>query len=190
MTTPKFDIQRQITVEETTAADRERVEHLYQFYLYDFSEMLDFSVEANGLYDIGGDLDGCWETPSRYTYLLKVDGELAGMAVVDDYKANPEARSYEAPTADVAEFFVMRKFRRSGVGRYFAFTLFDRFPGAWSVRQVAENRGGIAFWRKIIDEYTGGAYQEREWQTSTRQGYGQYFEAPGLGKRQRHDILR
>jgi predicted acetyltransferase len=177
MTTPPPHLERRISVDETTAADRELVTNLYQFYLYDFSEMLDFPVEANGLYDIGGDLDGCWETPSRYTYVLKVNDEPAGMAVVDDFKANPDVRHYEAPTADIAEFFVMRKFRRTGVGRQFAFTLFDRFPGAWSVRQVAENTGGITFWRKIIDEYTRGAYQEREWQTSTRSGYGQYFES-------------
>jgi predicted acetyltransferase len=177
MTTPLPPIERRISVEETTTADREAVTNLYQFYLYDFSEMLGFPVEANGLYEIGNDLDGCWEKPSRYTYLLKVDGELAGMAIVDDYKADPAPDSDEPPTADIAEFFVMRKFRRTGVGRQFAFTLFDRFPGPWSVRQVAENTGGITFWRKIIDEYTRGAYQEREWQHGIRRGYGQYFES-------------
>jgi predicted acetyltransferase len=177
MTTPLPNIERRISVDETTEADRTLITNLYQFYLYDFSEMLGFSVEADGLYDTGGDLDGCWENPARYTYVLRIDGEAAGMAIVDDYKANPNVRTYEEPTADIAEFFVMRKFRRTGAGRKFAFTLFDRFPGPWSVRQVAENVGAIIFWRKIIDEYTRGAFQEREWQTATRRGFGQYFES-------------
>ena len=60
----------------------------------------------------------------------------------------------------MAEFFVMRKYRRRGVGKQMAFNVFDRLPGKWEVRQVAENNAGIAFWRRIILEYTGGNVQE------------------------------
>ena len=54
----------------------------------------------------------------------------------------------------------MRKYCRQGAGKRVAFSIFDRLPAKWEVRQVNENTAGIAFWRRIIGEYTGGNYQE------------------------------
>ena len=51
---------------------------------------------------------------------------------------------------DLAEFFVMRKYRRHGVGTFLARELFSRFPGAWQVRQMASNSAATAFWRRAI----------------------------------------
>ena len=42
---------------------------------------------------------------------------------------------------DMAEFFVMRKYRRHGIGIVAARELFARFPGDWQVRQLTANRG-------------------------------------------------
>ena len=43
---------------------------------------------------------------------------------------------------DVAEFFVLRRYRRSGVGRSAAFLIWKHFPGTWTVRRVRrESRG-------------------------------------------------
>jgi predicted acetyltransferase len=50
----------------------------------------------------------------------------------------------------MAEFFVMRKYRRGGVGVIAARAVFARFPGEWQVRELAANAGAVAFWRKAI----------------------------------------
>jgi predicted acetyltransferase len=34
----------------------------------------------------------------------------------------------------MSEFFVLRKYRRQGIGRTAAVELFERFPGPWRVR--------------------------------------------------------
>ena len=60
----------------------------------------------------------------------------------------------------MAEFFVMRKFRRQGVGSRVARQLFDRFPGRWEIAQKLENKIGQAFWRTLIADYTNGSYRE------------------------------
>jgi predicted acetyltransferase len=54
----------------------------------------------------------------------------------------------------------MRKYQRRGIGRRFAVTLFDRFPGRWLVGQLPKNERAIAFWRKVIGDYTGGNFEE------------------------------
>jgi predicted acetyltransferase len=60
----------------------------------------------------------------------------------------------------VAEFFVMRKYRRQGVGTVVATRLFDSFRGRWEVRELKTNLAAIAFWRRVIGAYTNGNYEE------------------------------
>ena len=50
----------------------------------------------------------------------------------------------------MAEFFVMRKYRRHGIGVIAARDLFARFSGEWQVRQMRANAGATAFWRRAI----------------------------------------
>jgi predicted acetyltransferase len=50
----------------------------------------------------------------------------------------------------MAEFFVMRKYRRAGIGTQSARLVFARFPGSWEVRQVEANVTASEFWRSVI----------------------------------------
>jgi predicted acetyltransferase len=77
----------------------------------------------------------------------------------------------------MAEFFVMRKYRRRRVGWEAARKLFDRFPGEWWVMQEAENLPAQAFWRRLIGDYTGGMYEEVEQPGGV--GPQQIFQSPG-----------
>jgi predicted acetyltransferase len=67
---------------------------------------------------------------------------------------------------DVTEFFIMRKFRRPGVGKRAAAGLFQRYPGRWTVRQQVSNPAATAFWRTAIrysfeeSEHDGEIIQE------------------------------
>jgi predicted acetyltransferase len=160
-----------IEILETTLADRPLLSNLIQFYLYDFSEFADFPIEPDGRYS-DDDLDGCWVDPWRFTFVLKVEEELAGFAIVDDLRAI----SQDEPVIDMGEFFVMRKFRRQGIGSRFAIDLFERFIGKWRVRQIEENTDALAFWRKVIDIYTGGNFLDTTWHTLNRSGTVQYFD--------------
>ena len=52
--------------------------------------------------------------------------------------------------ADSTSGFVLRKYRRAGIGTIAARALFARFPGRWQVRQLAMNAAATAFWRRAI----------------------------------------
>ena len=56
----------------------------------------------------------------------------------------------------------MRKCRRKGIGERAAAEIYARFPGRWTIHQMASNPGALAFWRKTIDRYTGGRFTETE----------------------------
>ena len=55
----------------------------------------------------------------------------------------------------VAEFFVVRKHRRRGVGLAAAHALFGSAWGVWEAAVVRRNAGALAFWRQAASTYPG-----------------------------------
>src|SRR5690349_9538313 len=99
----------QIEILETTIADKPLLTNLYQYYMYDFSDLVnDMDLLEDGHYSIE-DLDGYWVDPRNHVFLVKVDGKFAGFALVDEPAPNAAEKFI-----DMAEFFILRKFRKSG----------------------------------------------------------------------------
>jgi len=114
------------------------VRQLLELYQYDFSEFVESDVDEHGLYGYRY-LDNYWTESDRRPLLFKVEGHWSGFALVRT----------GAPH-DMAEFFVMRRYRRSGIGVRAARAVFARFPGAWQVRQMASNPASTMFWKRAI----------------------------------------
>jgi predicted acetyltransferase len=142
-----------------------------QLYLYDFSEFEGFDVEKDGLY-VNERLDLYWTESDRHAFLISVDGQLAGFVLVNSYVCLEE----NAGAKSIGEFFVMRKYRRKGVGTIAARMIFDRMPGKWEVRQISSNISGQHFWRKVISEYTGGRFTETTLDNDEWNGPAQSFD--------------
>jgi predicted acetyltransferase len=143
-----------IRIQEASFEDKSILRNLLELYAYDFAEFDDADLDAHGFYGYGR-LDHYWTEPGRYPFIIRVDDKLAGLALVrtlDDSGA--------PPTRSIAEFFILRKYRRQGVGGVVAQRVFDMFPGRWHVSQIERNLPAQAFWRKVISEYTHGDYRE------------------------------
>ncbi len=90
-----------------------------------------------------------WSEPDRrFAFVIRADGAVAGFALAT--RGSPAATDPEV--LDVAEFFVLRSYRRLGVGRRAARLLWSRLPGTWTVRVAEANRGGVAFWAGVLAE--------------------------------------
>jgi predicted acetyltransferase len=135
--------------------DRTVIQRLLQLYHYDFSEFDGSDVNPHGEY-LHRYFDEYWTDSDRKAFLFWAEGALAGFALV--FTGEPH---------DIAEFFVMRKYRRRGVGARAAASLFDQFPGRWTVRQQLANPAATAFWRKAI-RYP---FQEHERDTEIVQSF-------------------
>ena len=61
----------------------------------------------------------------------------------------------------MAEFFIMQKYRREGIGKEAARQLFTLHKGDWQVHQRENNIPAQEFWRKVINKYTDGQFSER-----------------------------
>ena len=133
--------------------DKSVLRNLMELYAYDFSEFDEADVDGHGLYGYSY-LDHYWTEEGRHAFFFKVDGRLAGFAMVRQCQIDG------ALTWTMAEFFVMRKYRKHGLGRDAAFRIFDQFPGRWNVAELTENKPAQVFWRRIINQYTGGSFTE------------------------------
>jgi predicted acetyltransferase len=72
----------------------------------------------------------------------------------------------------------MRKYRRQGIGENVARQVFDKFPGAWQVGQIYENQTAIVFWRRVINRYSQGDFQEHDLNNENWHGPIQTFISP------------
>lgn len=132
------------------------LDQLMQSYLAEFATFESVETDASGRY-VYPFLSHYWEDPNRYPFLIRVDGDIAGFALVRfevDVGTGREA-------LDLAEFFVLPAFRRNRVGTAAARHLFDLFPGRWHVRVLKSNKNAQPFWRRVISEYTGQNYNEQ-----------------------------
>lgn len=145
--------------------------NLGQLYQYDFSEFVDEDVGADGHFAFIP-IDEYYASERFERYVIKVDGKLVGFAIVSfgDAFRNPAERVWW-----IDEFFVMRKYRRAGVGENVARELFASRPGTWEVGQVETNTGAQTFWRTVIGRYTGGDFEEIHMDDEHWKGPVQYF---------------
>jgi predicted acetyltransferase len=132
------------------------LENLMQFYIYDFSEYIELDVEENGLFKPYQYLEEYWrDGNNRFPYIIKKNNKYVGFVLVKLVKA--ESRTYFS----MAEFFIMKKYRRNGVGKAIAFEIFKLHKGQWEVYQKETNKPAQMFWGKVIREYTEEMFEER-----------------------------
>lgn len=127
-----------VEVVDAEEVDRPVLARLMELYRYDFSEFDGAEVGPHGEYGYRY-LDHYWTDENRRPFLFKVNGVWAGFALVR-----------VGEPSDMAEFFVLRKYRRAGVGGAAAAEVLRRFPGSWTVRQQLTNPEATAFWRAAI----------------------------------------
>ncbi len=161
-----------ITINKARPEDREILGNLLELYIYEFTSMEDTDVEDDGRYGFDR-LDSYFEEATRHPFLLRIGGKLAGFVLVRRDDAPLDGGE---PVMDVAEFFVMQKYRRHGAGELMARQMFDEYPARWQVRELAANDRAHAFWRAIIGRYTNGQYEEHAWNDDRWRGPVQYFD--------------
>jgi len=150
-------------IRRATVADRVPIFRMLEFYQHDLSDIWDQDLGANG--EFGYELSRYWHTQECHSFVATVAGHYAGFALVD--------RSVKLGVSGhwMDQFFVMRKYRRSGVGTTLAKGTFAALRGAWEVGEMLNNQGAQSFWRKVISQYTGGAFVEHKLLGGAWEGY-------------------
>lgn len=117
------------------------IANLIQLYLYDVTESMPFPVGADGRFEYDF-LDRFW----RFPYLIYSDNQLAGFALVIE-ECPLTGRQ---PCWFMAEFFVLKAYRRRGVGKAAVTAIIDRHPGDWHIAVPLANAPAQAFWGRAL----------------------------------------
>lgn len=145
-----------VRLERATPEAAAVLSNLLELYTHDLSDIFDLDVGPDGRFKYAK-LPLYWSEPdTRFPFLIRSGDRIAGLALAT--RGSPATD--DPADLDVAEFFVLRKYRRLGVGRAAAFALWDRLPGQWVVRVADTNQAGLRFWTAVVRAYTGGACVE------------------------------
>ncbi|MCC2645027.1 MAG: Acetyltransferase, family, partial [Burkholderiales bacterium] len=116
---------------------------------YDFTEFCDFDIGENGFYGYEY-LPLYWRDQNRFPFLIYVDNKLAGFVLVQ--KGSPI--SEETQIWDIAEFFIMKKYKKRGIGTIVAHKIWQQFNGYWQIRVLTGNQIACSFWLQAIKKFT------------------------------------
>jgi predicted acetyltransferase len=124
--------------------------NLLELYCHDFCDFVDLEIGPDGRFGFD-DLDLYWTEPARHPFLVYVDTGLAGFVLIDRLvRGTPEETVW-----DVAQFFILRGYRRAGIGTEVAHEIWKRFPGRWEVRVMVANQPAYRFWHHAIKSFAG-----------------------------------
>lgn len=113
---------------------------LWQIYMKDLAEFRNFEVQSDGRYR-DDRLRTYLSYENHWAYLIRCEDEIAGFSLVR--KSKPD-------TFVIGEFFILSKFRRSGVGRSAVVKILAEFKGNWEIPFQIENSRAVVFWRQTI----------------------------------------
>jgi predicted acetyltransferase len=149
-------LEAEVVLEVAKSGDAALLSNLLELYIHDLSATFDVELGPDGRFGYDA-LPRYWSEPERhFPFLIRRDARPVGFVLAR--RGSPV--SDDPDVFDVAEFFVARRHRRSGVGRRAAALLWQRLPGAWLVRASERNPGACVFWRNVIGELTGGSAAE------------------------------
>jgi predicted acetyltransferase len=120
---------------------------LVQEYEDEFSYITGKKKDENGNYAI----DVSWHEPN-IGYYWKEGSKVIGFCI----------KTFINGYSDIGEFYILPHYRNKRAGHKMAFAVFNKHPGSWQVRQIERAELAKIFWRRVINEYTKGAYIEEE----------------------------
>lgn len=150
----------QIEIVSARAEDKSVLRHLMELCQHDYSEFNGKDVNDHGLFD-SPYLDYYWTESGRHPFLVRVEGKLAGFVLVRRLELDEAESLWQ-----MAEFFILRKYRRQGIGQEVAYRMFDRFEGRWEVTQEEGNLPAQQFWQRVISDYPKGNHHISAYQVT------------------------
>lgn len=137
----------QIELLPTPFEQQALIANLYQFYAYESSDWEQEDVEVDGRFYIHQPhLQRYWQEPDWSAQLILADGFIAGFLLIE--------RS-ELPGVDALEFadlFILKKYRRLGIGRALVEQVMVTGGGRWLVSFYQQDVLARQFWQRLLAE--------------------------------------
>lgn len=127
---------------------------MLELYQYELSDIWPQDIDAEGRY--GYDLSRHREGLRFHAYVVLQDDAYAGFALVAPAGVTRSAGCW------MEQFFVLKRYRHSGVGAALARFVFSAHPGPWEAGEMFDNLPAQAFWQRVTQGWWKGIVQQLE----------------------------
>jgi predicted acetyltransferase len=162
-----------IEVVRATLEQKSILENLLELYADDFRQFHTIEPGPDGRF-VYPALSLYWQEEGRHPFLIQVNGEPAGFALV----RRGSRISENALVWDMAEFFIVREGRRRGAGTKAAHQVWRMLPGSWEVRVLRPNHAALQFWERSLSRFTGKTMVPRHYESNAMTWKIFSFESP------------
>ncbi|MFO1315627.1 MAG: GNAT family N-acetyltransferase [Burkholderiales bacterium] len=152
------------------AEDFPALEQLLELYQYDLSDIWHQDLDDKGRY--GFDLTRHRRAEGSRAYIARDGSQFVGFALVAPAIVTRTDGTW------MEQFFILKRYRRSGAGRALARHVLFSHPGAWEVGQMPGNTAAYHFWRRVIGDITRGQFTEVQVTEGWWKGVVQQFQIP------------
>lgn len=152
----EVELSHAVEVRAATQEEKPVLKWLLELYVSEFNLMKGSRLHQKQVFIDEDYIDLFWVKEKWVPLLIFYHGKAAGFALV----VSNGFVAHKAEARALPDFFVLKKYRRMGVGRQAAFEIFNRYPGRWEILQSDFNSNGQAFWRRVVEEYTCGQFAE------------------------------
>ena len=148
-----------ITITQVSESQKALLARLMQLYLHDFSEFVEIGqpygdVNADGVFDYEY-FESYWSEPEREPLLITFGQNIVGFALINAWSASGLGTDQA-----IAEFFILRKYRRAKLGTRAAMKVISDRSGRWEIPIAFYNRPALAFWRSVVLSLQGYQFEE------------------------------
>ncbi|SMF78942.1 Predicted acetyltransferase [Paenibacillus uliginis N3/975] len=160
----------QITKVEQSGKDI--LKQLMTLFLHDLSEFnSDLEInQSNGLFEFDV-LEWFFEKEGLTPYFIKAEDKVIGFILLQSGPfSNQEYADYV-----LNSFFILKKYRRKGLGREACKEFFNQYPGRYAISQILTNTPAIHFWKSIYKSFNIEFYEKEELEDGHEVIY-QYFK--------------
>ncbi len=128
------------------AAHQSVIWNLFQFYCYDTSIENSYDVTDTGFYALSqAYFSQYWSQPNWRAHLLRWHGVIAGFALLEDSDAVEGA-------LEIADLFVLKRFRRHGIARQVVQHFMATRQVPWTVVVYKDADEAQAFWASMFQQ--------------------------------------
>jgi predicted acetyltransferase len=156
-----------LTIQQARAEDYPALEQLLELYQYDLSDIWLQDLDAQGRY--GFDLTRHRRAQGSRAYIAREGTQYVGFALTAPAIVTRTEGTW------MEQFFILKRYRRSGAGRLLARHVLADNPGPWELGQMPGNAVAYAFWRSVLTEVTEGNFTELQVTEGWWQGVAQQF---------------
>lgn len=137
--------------------EREILFRLLQYSLFEESENDLNEMNENALFDYSY-FDNYFTDDDRDAYFIieNQTNKLLGFVMVNEHVQ----MCYKGHS--IAEFLIIPKYRKRGIGKKVAFEIFDKYLGNWEIKPSFNSVKAYSFWKKTVVDYTNNNFEYKE----------------------------